>query len=85
MGVLGNILSLSNLTSGGKIILLVLHCYADGDNKCWLSDYELARLTGMHPKSMQKILGKLRRAGHITRTYDEDRNRYLIPQTLAEE
>jgi len=79
MGLIASMLSLEELTATAKILLIVLHCYTDSEEKCWLSDYEIARLMGMHPKSIQKLLKELLKRKHINKIYDESRKRYLIP------
>ncbi|HLE24226.1 MAG TPA: hypothetical protein VI935_01090 [Thermodesulfobacteriota bacterium] len=80
MTLVTSILSLENISITAKMLLIVLHCNTDSEEKCWLSDYEIARLLAMHPKSIQKVLGELVRRKLIARVYDELRRRYIIPQ-----
>lgn len=81
MGLISSVLSLQEPSIGAKMLLIVLHCHTDSEEKCWLSDYEIARLMGMHPKSISRQLKDLVQRGLVKRIYDESRQRYLIPQT----
>ena len=79
VGLISTILSIEGITSSAKNVLLILHCYTDSEDKCWLSDYEIAKLAGLSSKSIQTPLALLTKAKLIRKTYDESRQRYIKP------
>jgi len=79
MGLISTVLKLEEPSLSAKMLLIVLHCHTDSEDKTWLSDYEISRLMGMHEKSIQKLLRELLNRKLILRVYDGSRHRYIVP------
>lgn len=67
------------LPHADKLLLLALADNANDEGLCWPSVATLGRKTGMDPRTVQRVIGRLAEAGHVTvRTRPNQSNDYLL-------